>query len=126
MPDEYFRVPSSARVWNYWLGGKDNYEVDRRAGEEYIRLFPEIVQTAVQARQFLIRAVTYLAGAAGVRQFLDIGAGLPTMLNTHEVAQGIAPEAKVVYVDNDRILSGSVHGVRPQAAPTPRMGQWAS
>jgi hypothetical protein len=109
VPDEYFRVHSSARVWNYWLGGKDNYEVDRRAGEEYIRLFPEIVETAVQARQFLIRAVTYLAGAAGVRQFLDIGAGLPTMLNTHEVAQGIAPEAKVVYVDNDHCKSGCAH-----------------
>ncbi|HZD13572.1 MAG TPA: SAM-dependent methyltransferase, partial [Pseudonocardiaceae bacterium] len=104
VPDEYFRVKSSARVWNYWLGGKDNYEVDRAAGEEYIRLFPEIVYPARQARQFLIRAVTYLAGEAGVRQFLDIGTGLPTMRNTHEVAQEIAPQSKVVYVDNDPVV----------------------
>jgi hypothetical protein len=104
VPDEYFRVKSSARVWNYWLGGKDNYEVDRAAGEEYIRLFPEIVDTAIQSREFLIRAVTYLAGEAGVRQFLDIGTGLPTMHNTHEVAQGIAPRSKVVYVDNDPVV----------------------
>ena len=101
VPDEYFRVKSSARVWNYWLGGKDNYAVDREAGDEYIRLYPEIVDTAIQGRQFLIRVVSYLTGEAGVRQFLDIGTGLPTMQNTHEVAQGIAAEAKVVYVDND-------------------------
>jgi hypothetical protein len=104
VPDEYFRVKSSARVWNYWLGGKDNYAVDREAGDEYIRLYPEIVDTAIQGRQFLIRVVSYLTGEAGVRQFLDIGTGLPTMQNTHEVAQGIAAEAKVVYVDNDPVV----------------------
>ena len=104
VPDEYFRVKSSARVWNYWLGGKDNYAVDREAGDEYIRLFPEIVETAVQVRQFLIRTVTYLVSEVGLRQFLDIGTGLPTMQNTHEVAQAIAPESKVVYVDNDPIV----------------------
>jgi hypothetical protein len=120
VPDEYFRVHSSARVWNYWLGGKDNYAVDRVAGEEYLRLFPEIVDTARQARQFLIRAVTYLAGEAGVRQFLDIGTGLPTMRNTHEVAQEIAPASKVVYVDNDRCKSGCAHAFRLES------GSWVT
>ncbi|HEY4005646.1 MAG TPA: SAM-dependent methyltransferase [Pseudonocardia sp.] len=109
VPDEYFRVKSSARVWNYWLGGKDNYAVDREAGDEYIRLFPEIVETAVQVCQFLIRTVTYLVSEVGLRQFLDIGTGLPTMQNTHEVAQAIAPESKVVYVDNDHCKSGCAH-----------------
>jgi hypothetical protein len=97
-------VPHSARIWNYWMGGKDNYAVDREAGDAYIEKFPGIVDLAKQSRQFLIRAVTYLAGEAGIRQFLDIGTGLPTMQNTHEVAQSIAPESKVVYVDNDPLV----------------------
>jgi hypothetical protein len=99
-----FDVPHSARIWNYWLGGKDNYEVDQVAGDAYIAAYPGIVTIARQGRQFLIRAVRFLAGEAGIRQFLDIGTGLPTMQNTHEVAQQIAPESRIVYVDNDPLV----------------------
>jgi hypothetical protein len=94
-------VPHAARIWNYWMGGTDNYAVDREAGDAYVENFPGIVPLAKQSRRFLIRAVTWLAAEAGVRQFLDIGTGLPTMQNTHEVAQRIAPDSRVVYVDND-------------------------
>jgi O-methyltransferase involved in polyketide biosynthesis len=97
-------VPHSARIWNYWLGGKDNYPVDREAGEQFREAFPEIVEVARSTRQFLVRTVTYLAGEAGVGQFLDIGTGLPTADNTHEVAQRAAPESRVVYVDNDPVV----------------------
>ncbi|WP_067860702.1 SAM-dependent methyltransferase [Nocardia shimofusensis] len=97
-------IPHSARIWNYWMGGKDYYEIDRVAGDAGIEVDPDITTMAVQSRQFLIRAVSYLAGEVGIRQFLDIGTGLPTMQNTHEVAQGIAPETKVVYVDNDPLV----------------------
>ncbi len=97
-------VPHSARLWNYWMGGKDNYEVDRAAGDAVAEVYPDIVTTATQSRQLLIRAVRFLAGAAGIRQFLDIGTGLPTMQNTHEVAQRIAPESRIVYVDNDPLV----------------------
>jgi SAM-dependent methyltransferase len=104
LDDQYLQTPSSARVWNYWLGGKDNYDVDRAAGDAVAASYPQIVTLARQSRQFLIRAVRVLAGELGVHQFLDIGTGLPTMLNTHEVAQAIAPDARVVYVDNDPIV----------------------
>lgn len=97
-------IPHSARIWNYWMGGNDYYEIDRIAGDAGIEIDPEIVTMAGQSRQFLIRAVRYLAGEAGLRQFLDIGTGLPTMQNTHEVAQAIAPETKVVYVDHDPMV----------------------
>ncbi len=97
-------VPHSARVWNYWLGGKDNYAVDREAGSKVREIFPGIVHVARGTRAFLARAVTYLAGEAGIRQFLDIGTGLPTANNTHEVAQRIAPESRIVYVDNDPLV----------------------
>jgi hypothetical protein len=97
-------VPHSARIWNYWLGGKDNYPVDREAGEQFREAFPEIVEVARSTRQFLVRTVTYLAGEAGVGQFLDIGTGLPTADNTHEAAQRVAPESRVVYVDNDPVV----------------------
>jgi O-methyltransferase involved in polyketide biosynthesis len=97
-------VPHSARIWNYWLGGKDNYPVDREAGDDYRAIYPEIVEVARASRRFLTRAVRWLAGEAGVRQFLDIGTGLPTADNTHEVAQRVAPEARVVYVDNDPVV----------------------
>jgi O-methyltransferase involved in polyketide biosynthesis len=97
-------VPNSARIWNYWLGGKDNYPVDREAGEQFRAIFPEIVEVARSTRAFLNRAVRYLAGEAGLRQFLDIGTGLPTADNTHEVAQRVAPKSRVVYVDNDPIV----------------------
>jgi hypothetical protein len=97
-------VPQSARVWNYFLGGKDNYPADREAGDQVLALMPEIVDSARAGRAFLGRAVRYLAGEAGVRQFLDIGTGLPTANNTHEVAQAIAPESRIVYVDNDPLV----------------------
>src|SRR5262245_955654 len=94
----------SARVWNYWLGGKDNYPVDRMPGDKVREMYPDIVDLARAARGFLIRAITYLAREEGVRQFLDIGTGLPTAMNTHEVAQAVAPESRVVYVDNDPLV----------------------
>jgi O-methyltransferase involved in polyketide biosynthesis len=103
-PEINTAVPHSARIWNYWLGGKDNYPVDRAAGNQYREVFPEIVDIARASRQFLTRAVSYLAGEAQVRQFLDIGTGLPTANNTHEVAQRVAPDARVVYVDNDPLV----------------------
>ena len=97
-------VPNSARIWNYWLGGKDNYPVDREVGDEYRAIYPEIVQVARASRQFLARAVLYLAGEAQVHQFLDIGTGLPSFNNTHDVAQRVAPGTRVVYVDNDPVV----------------------
>ncbi|MGV9817420.1 SAM-dependent methyltransferase [Nocardia xishanensis] len=97
-------IPHSARIWNYWLGGGDYYEADRMAGEAAVAQYPEIKAIAMQSRQFLIRSVRYLAAEAGIRQFLDIGTGLPTMQNTHEVAQSAAPDSKIVYVDNDPLV----------------------
>jgi S-adenosyl methyltransferase len=97
-------VPHSARIWNYWLGGKDNYAVDRAAGDEYVQVFPGIVDVARAGRAFLARAVRYLAAEAGIRQFLDVGTGLPTADNTHEIAQRAAPESRIVYVDNDPLI----------------------
>ncbi|MGP4029459.1 SAM-dependent methyltransferase [Actinomadura sp. 3N407] len=105
LPEEFAtNVPHSARVWNYWLGGKDNYPVDREAGEQYKQIFPGIVDVARAARYFLARSVRYLAGEAGIRQFLDVGTGLPTVDNTHEIAQRVAPESRIVYVDNDPLV----------------------
>jgi S-adenosyl methyltransferase len=97
-------VPHSARIWNYWLGGKDNYAVDREAGDRFRQAFPGITQNARAFRSFLRRGIGYLAGDAGTRQFLDIGTGLPTAGNTHELAQGLAPESRIVYVDNDPLV----------------------
>ncbi|GAA5077921.1 hypothetical protein HNP84_003986 [Thermocatellispora tengchongensis] len=97
-------VPHSARVWNYMLGGKDHYPVDRMAGEKIREVFPGMVDIARQSRHMLTRVVRFLAGEAGIRQFLDIGTGLPTEDNTHEVAQRIAPESRIVYVDNDPLV----------------------
>ena len=97
-------VSHSARIWNYWLGGKDNFQVDREIGDQFRGLFPDIVDIARGSRAFLTRAVTVLAGEAGIRQFLDIGTGLPTVNNTHEVAQRVAPESRIVYVDNDPMV----------------------
>jgi O-methyltransferase involved in polyketide biosynthesis len=104
-------VPHSARIWNYWLGGKDNFAADRLAGDQTIAVLPEIVDIARASRQFLARVVGYLAADAGIRQFLDIGTGLPTANNTHEVAQGIAPESRVVYVDNDPMVLTHAHAL---------------
>ncbi|OKI81698.1 SAM-dependent methyltransferase [Micromonospora sp. CB01531] len=97
-------VPHSARLWNYLLGGKDNFAADREAAEQVLAFMPELVQSARFNREFLGRAVRHLAGEAGVRQFLDIGTGLPTANNTHEVAQATAPESRIVYVDNDPMV----------------------
>ncbi|WP_174248360.1 SAM-dependent methyltransferase [Streptomyces hoynatensis] len=97
-------VPHSARIWNYWLGGRDHYEVDRAAGERYRTTFPGIVDLARASRDFRIRSVRHLAGEAGIRQFLDIGTGLPAAGSTHETAQAVAPEARIVYVDNDPLV----------------------
>lgn len=97
-------MPHSARVWNYWLGGKDNFAADRELGSRIRTEFPQIVEIARASRAFLVRVVTYLTGEAGIRQFLDIGTGLPTANNTHEVAQRVAPESRVVYVDNDPLV----------------------
>ncbi len=97
-------VPQTARVWNYWLGGKDNYQVDRDLGDQIAAQYPIIVDIAQGDRAVLNRAVRYLAGEAGVGQFLDIGAGLPTTNNTHEVAQAVNPEARIVYVDYDPMV----------------------
>ena len=103
-PEMDTSVAHSARVWNYFLGGKDNFPVDREAGDQVLALMPEIVDSARADRAFLGRVVRYLAGEAGVRQFLDIGTGLPTAENTHEVAQAVAPESRIVYVDNDPLV----------------------
>ena len=97
-------VPHSARIWNYWLGGKDYYPVDREAGDRYRESYPQIVDVARAGRYFLARAVRYLAGEAGVRQFIDVGTGLPAPDNTHEIAQRVAPESRIVYVDNDPLV----------------------
>ncbi|MFF9486415.1 SAM-dependent methyltransferase [Streptomyces sp. NPDC014676] len=97
-------VAHNARVWNYWIGGKDNYEVDQRVGDHVASINPVIRDIARADRDFLGRAVTYLTRERGVRQFLDIGTGLPTADNTHEIAQRIAPDSRIVYVDNDPIV----------------------
>ena len=97
-------VSHSARIWDYWLGGKDNYPVDREVGDRIEELLPDIVKQAREDRLFLGRVVRYLAGEAGVRQFLDIGTGLPTVDNTHEVAQRRRAESRIVYVDNDPLV----------------------
>ena len=97
-------VAHVARVYDYWLGGKDNFAVDRAAGEQAIAAYPDIVFSVRANRAFLARTVRYLTVEAGIRQFLDIGTGIPTSNNTHEVAQSVAPGARVVYVDNDPIV----------------------
>ena len=104
-------VPHSARIWNYWLGGKDNYAVDRAAGDQFLATFPDIAVVARATRAFMGRAVRYLAGEAGVRQFLDIGTGLPTFNSTHEIAQQVAPESRIVYVDNDPVVLLHAHAL---------------
>ncbi|GAA2570175.1 SAM-dependent methyltransferase [Winogradskya consettensis] len=96
--------PSSARVWNYLLGGKDNFAVDRELGEALRGANPQIAGVAQAQRRFLVQAVTLFAGEGGIRQFLDIGTGLPTADNTHEVAQRVAPASRIVYVDNDPLV----------------------
>jgi S-adenosyl methyltransferase len=113
------RVAHIARVYDYWLGGKDNFAADRAAAEQAIAAWPDIVLSVRANRAFLARVVRYLAGEAGIRQFLDIGTGIPAANNTHEVAQSVAPDSRVVYVDNDPVvltharalLTSGPHGV---------------
>src|ERR1700743_1115070 len=97
-------VPHVARVYDYWLGGKDHFAADRETGDEAIRAYPDMRSSVRANREFLRRTVRYLTEEAGIRQFLDVGTGLPSANNTHEVAQAAAPESRVVYVDNDPIV----------------------
>jgi hypothetical protein len=97
-------VAHPARRYNYWLGGKDNFAADRVSGDELEKLFPKVRAGALANRALLRRATRFLAADAGIRQFLDIGTGLPTADNTHEVAQAVAPDSRVVYVDNDPLV----------------------
>jgi S-adenosyl methyltransferase len=110
-------VAHNARVWNYWLGGKDNFEADRAAGDRVFAMFPDIVHVARGDRAFLGRAVRFLTTQAGIRQFLDIGTGLPTANNTHEVAQRLVPESRVVYVDNDPLVLSHARALLTSEAP---------
>jgi hypothetical protein len=102
------------------LGGKDNYAADRTAAEAWLEIYPEMAFTARANRALLGRAVRFLTAEAGIRQFLDIGTGIPTAGNTHQVAQAIAPESRVVYVDYDRCKSGCVHGYTVRTRANPR------
>jgi hypothetical protein len=97
-------VPNVARVWNVLIGGRDNFEADRRAARQLVSVAPVMTYAAPASRAFLRRSVGYLAADAGIRQFLDIGTGIPAAGNTHEVAQAIDPACRVVYVDNDPVV----------------------
>src|ERR1700722_6290571 len=110
-----------ARVWNYWLGGRDYFAADRAAGEQLSPEFPHLAHAARAERAFLVRAVRFLAGPARIRQFLDIGAGLPADGNTHQIAQRVAPDAGILYLDNDPAVLLHAHTLlrRPDLASTP-------
>lgn len=97
-------VPHSARIYDWWLGGKDNFAVDRATAAAMLEAIPTLRMMAAENRRFVHRAARYLVEEAGIRQFLDIGTGIPTRPNLHEIAQQIAPETRVVYVDNDPIV----------------------
>jgi hypothetical protein len=103
-PNIDISAPHPARVYDYWLGGKDNFEADRQAAEAAMEIFPYTVQSARACRRYLARVVRFLAAEQGIRQFLDIGTGLPSADNVHEVAQAAAPDSRIVYVDNDPIV----------------------
>jgi len=109
--------PNVARVWDYWLGGKDHFAADRKLAEKMLAVHPVSAQMAQENRQFLGRAVSYVADR-GVRQFIDVGAGLPTALNTHDIAQHVTPEARVAYVDNDPVV---ISHARALLATSPRV-----
>ncbi len=104
MPDFDTSVPHIARVYDYWLGGTDNFPADRAMGEQTLEAYPNLVFSVRANRAFLTRTIRFLAGETGIRQFLDIGTGIPTANNTHEVAQRAAPDSRIVYVDNDPIV----------------------
>lgn len=114
-------APHPARVWNCWLGGRDFFAADKAAGEEIGREFPHLAEMARAERAFLVRAVRFLAGPARIRQYLDIGAGLPAGGNTHEIAQRIAPDSRIVYADNDPavLLHAKALLGNPMLASTP-------
>jgi len=97
-------VAHQARMYDYWLCGKDNFAADRKAAQESLAAFPGMAHLARANRAFLGRVIRYLAGEAGIRQFLDVGTGIPTASNTHQVAQEVAPECRVVYVDYDPVV----------------------
>jgi hypothetical protein len=99
-----FDVPNAARVWNYWLGGSEHYPLDRQAGDEFMRSYPRVCELATESRAFQARALRYLAREQGIRQFVDVGIGMPTSLHTHDVAQSVAPDSRIVYVDNDPLV----------------------
>jgi S-adenosyl methyltransferase len=113
-------VPQTARRYDYWLGGKDNFAVDRQSGEELRKAFPAIEAAVRENRRFMRRAVHFLAADCGIRQFLDIGVGMPMAPNVHQIAQAVFPATRVAYVDHDPVvavharalLTGSVPGVR--------------
>jgi O-methyltransferase involved in polyketide biosynthesis len=112
-------VPHSARVWNYWLGGKDNYAADRAAADEFSGTYPDIVEIARSVRRFLARVVRHVVTDAGIDQFLDVGTGLPTADNTHQVAQRLNPASRIVYVDNDPMVLAHARALltsRPEGA----------
>ena len=107
-----------ARVYDYWLGGKDNFAADREAGEQALLAYPQLAEAVQSNRAFLARAVRYLTGEAAIRQFLDIGTGIPAANNTHQVAQHEAPDSRIVYVDNDPIVLAHARAL-PQPCQTP-------
>ena len=110
-------IAHQARIYDYWLGGKDNFAVDREAAEQALAAYPELRRGVRAQRAFLASAVGYLAGQAGIRQFLDIGTGIPTANNTHEVAQAVAPDSRVVYVDNDPMVLAHARALLTSALP---------
>ena len=117
MPDQIDTSKAhQARIYDYWLGGKDNFAVDREAAEQALAAYPGLRRGVRAQRAFLARAVEYLAGPAGIRQFLDIGTGIPTANNTHEVAQNTAPAARIVYVDNDPMVLAHARALLTSAA----------
>lgn len=110
-------VAHVARVYDYWLGGKDNFAADRAAGDQAIAAFPNIPLSARANRAYLARVVRFLVGEAGIRQFLDIGTGIPTANHTHQVAQSIVPESRVAYVDNDPVVLSHARALLNSQSP---------
>jgi len=121
MHDFDISVPHIARVHNYWMGGKDNFAADRELGERTLRAFPTIAYSVRANRAFLARSVRFLAEEMGIRQFLDIGTGLPTAENVHEVAQAVAPDSRVVYTDSDPIVGSHARALL-KSAPQGALG----
>ena len=112
-------VANQARMYDYLLGGKDNYAADRAAIDAQLAIYPDVAFAARANRAFLGRAVRYLAAEAGIRQFLDIGTGIPTANNTHEVAHSVDPDARIVYVDNDPVVLAHARALLTSTAATP-------